>query len=83
VKWIFIAKVREIIVFIEVKPRNSLKFGEPELSVTKTKQSQIKKIAFAFLYEMELVDVQARFDVITILYSNRKLKKIKHFINAF
>src|SRR5512145_1525649 len=62
-----IAKDGEYLVFVEVKSRKNLEFGEPEYAVTKNKVNQIKKIAAAYLYEKNLSDVDCRFDVVAIL----------------
>ena len=39
-----IARDGEIIVFIEVKSRKNLNYGEPEFAVTKNKIEQLKKL---------------------------------------
>ena len=49
-----IAKEKDILVFVEVKTRKNLEFGPPELSITKNKQRQIRRIAEAYLYEKEI-----------------------------
>jgi putative endonuclease len=37
-------------VFVEVKTRKNLEYGEPEYAITKTKQKQIRKIAELYLF---------------------------------
>jgi putative endonuclease len=78
-----IAKEGDVFVFVEVKSRKNLNFGEPEYAVTKSKIEQIKKIANAYLYNANIVDVDCRFDVITILDDEFGKRKINHIINAF
>jgi putative endonuclease len=78
-----IAKDEDILVFVEVKTRNNLEFGPPELAVTKGKQTQIRKIASAYLYEKEIEDTICRIDVIAILFKDEKNPKINHIENAF
>lgn len=78
-----VAKDGDTLVFVEVKTRENLEFGPPELAVTKNKQRQIKKISEGYLYEKEITNTVCRIDVIAIL--NRKGYKpvINHIINAF
>ncbi len=78
-----IAKDKETLVFVEVKTRENLKFGPPELAITKKKQRQIKKIGEAYLYENNISDTQCRIDVIAILMERNKQPKLNHIINAF
>jgi putative endonuclease len=77
-----IAKDKDTICFVEVKTRYSERFGLPAEAVFRSKQRQISKAALVFLKEKNLLDKKARFDVISILYSedNPKLDLIK---NAF
>ncbi len=78
-----IAKDKDTLVFIEVKTRENLNFGPPELAVTKRKQQQIKKISEAYLYEHNFSDTESRIDVIAILLERNGKPKINHIINAF
>jgi TIGR00252 family protein len=78
-----IAKDGNILVFIEVKSRKNLNYGEPEYSVTKNKMNQIKKLANLYLYTHNILEVDCRFDVVTILEEIPGEKKINHLINAF
>jgi putative endonuclease len=78
-----IASDRETLVFIEVKTRNNLEFGPPELAVTKSKQRQIRKIAESYLFEKEIKDTDCRIDVIGILLIKNQDPHINHIVNAF
>jgi len=78
-----VAKDKDTLVFIEVKTRENLNFGPPELAVTKRKQQQIKKISEAYLYENNIFDTECRIDVIAILMERNKNPEINHIINAF
>ncbi|MFC2083484.1 YraN family protein [Bacteroidota bacterium] len=77
-----IAKDKEILVFIEVKTRNNLTFGPPELAITLNKQRQIKKIASSYLYSKNIDNTDCRIDVIGILIT-KKNPVINHIENAF
>ena len=67
-----------MIVFIEVKSAQSLKFGNPLLWVTRSKQLTIISMAKQYLYEHKMNTTRCRFDVIAVLQG-----KIKHLKNAF
>ena len=77
-----IACDKDTICFIEVKARYSDRFGLPSEAVLCHKQRQISKAALTFLKENNLLDKKARFDVVSVLYSeeNPKFDLIK---NAF
>lgn len=70
-------------VFIEVKSRKNLEFGEPEYAITKSKQRQIRKIAELYLFEKEIQELDCRFDVIAILFEDFNNPVINHYENAF
>ena len=78
-----IAKENNTLVFIEVKTRYNLEFGAPELAVTKSKQSQIRKMSEAYLYINEITDQECRIDVIAILLLGNNTPQINHIKNAF
>lgn len=68
--------------FVEVKTRNSLSYGEPQEAVSIFKQRQISKAALLFLKENHLLNTKARFDVVSIIYSD-KAPKFDLIKNAF
>jgi len=70
-------------VFVEVKTRKNLDFGEPEYAITKNKQQQVRRIAQLYLYENEIEELECRFDVIAILLENINSPEINHYVNAF
>lgn len=73
----------ECLVFVEVKTRNSLEFGDPAYAVNKKKIAQLKKIAELYLATKNIEDQDCRFDVITILLVDSENPQIEHYINAF
>ena len=70
-------------VFIEVKMKTNLEFGDPEYSVTKKKMGQVRRMATAYMFERDLGELECRFDVIAILKIPKQDIKIEHYINAF
>ncbi len=77
-----VAQDKDTLCFVEVKTRHSDRYGFPQEAVSGPKQRQISKVALAYLKENSLLDKRARFDVVSIIYSqdNPKLDLIK---NAF
>jgi putative endonuclease len=70
-------------VFVEVKTRQNLYFGEPEYAITKKKQQQVKKVAELYLYDKEIEQIDCRFDVVTILLEDEDKPVINYYENAF
>jgi putative endonuclease len=64
-----IADDQDTICFVEVKTRQSDKFGLPNESVLPSKQRQISKVAISYLKENNLLKKKARFDVVSIIYA--------------
>lgn len=73
-----IATDRDILVFVEVKFRQTDKFGLPREAVGIYKQNQIKKAATLYLQQNNLFEKEIRFDVVDILGD-----EITHLENAF
>ncbi len=61
-----IAEHLGVIVFVEVKPRTSKRFGYPEESVTSSKQAHLLASAQAYLQSHPHLDGDWRIDVIAI-----------------
>ncbi len=70
-------------VFVEVKTRQNLEYGEPEYAITKNKQKQIKKMAELYLFDKEILELGCRFDVVTVLLQGKGKPIINHYENAF
>lgn len=70
------------LVFVEVKARHSLQFGEPEESVGFTKESNLRKAAEGYCLERGLTDQFYRFDIVAIR-QNKNITVVKHLRNAF
>ena len=71
------------IVFIEVKSKRNIEYGEPVYSVTKNKMKQIKRMAELYFYDKEIAEAECRFDVVTVLLRGNQKPIIEHFVNAF
>ena len=77
-----IAKEKKTIVFVEVKSRQSVRYGNPKWAVTPKKQRKISMVALQYLKSIRQTDVRARFDVVAIT-SNRDEPQIEIVKNAF
>ena len=77
-----IASDKGTICFIEVKTRQSDRFGLPSEAISASKQRQISKVSLTFLKEKNLLDKKARFDVVSILYS-KNMPRLDLIQNAF
>ncbi len=76
-----IAKDGETLVVVEVKTRQSDDHGEPDLAVTRQKQTRLIYAANAYIFNNGL-DVSTRFDVISIFFNNGS-PVIDHIEDAF
>jgi putative endonuclease len=74
---------KNFLVFVEVKSRKNLEYGEPEYAITKNKIRQVKKMAEAYLYENEISEIDCRFDVVAVLFRSKIKPLINHYENAF
>jgi putative endonuclease len=70
-------------VFIEVKSKKNLEFGDPVYSVTKNKMKQIKRMAELYLYDKEIATIDCRFDVVAVFLRGNQKPIIEHYVNAF
>ena len=71
------------LVFVEVKTRTNLRFGEPKSSVTPIKQERIRYTARAFLYTHRITHRSIRFDVGELMIQGHGEVKFHHIRNAF
>lgn len=74
-----IARQGTYLVFVEVKYRSMVGFGEPQQAVDIRKQHKIRKVARDYCYLKHFpLDTPVRFDVVAILGESYKI-----FQNAF
>lgn len=77
-----IARENGVYCFVEVKFRNSSRFGLPQEAVSKSKQRQIIRAAMLFLKENLLFEQKMRFDVVSIMHSGN-LPQVQLIKGAF
>lgn len=77
-----IAELDGTIVFVEVKTRSSVDFGQPEEFVSYKKERQLEFASSVYI-EMKNHQDEIRFDIIAIVFENEHLYKINHIEDAF
>ena len=77
-----IAREGPVLVFVEVKARQTARYGNPKNAVTPAKQLKIANTALAYLKESGQLNRKARFDVVAIdaRYDPPEIEVVK---NAF
>lgn len=76
-----VARQDDTLVFVEVKARTNVMYGNPEDAVTKRKMHLLVLAADAYL-RCNALDCEVRFDVITITGTTKK-PYIRHYEHAF
>ena len=69
-------------VFVEVKSRCSVRFGDPREAVTAGKRKRLTRLAQWYLKGHRMENLSARFDVVAILWKGES-PEIKWIPNAF
>ncbi|MCS7176201.1 MAG: YraN family protein [Candidatus Kapabacteria bacterium] len=77
-----IAYEDEVLVFVEVKARSSLRFGLPEEALTQRKRRQLVQAARAYRQQHALAEVPCRFDVIAVELWHAP-PQLRHYKDAF
>lgn len=78
-----IARDENALVFVEVKTRTGCEKGLPEEAVNERKRRRYENIAATYLAQNDVVDMQVRFDIVSILVVAEDRALIRHHINAF
>lgn len=78
-----IADDKGVISFVEVRSKNSPRFGLPEETINKKKEAQISKAAMAYIKQYNLMDKSCRFDVVCIQGVDSPEPEIRLIKNAF
>ena len=78
---IVLDKINEILVFVEVKTRTSLKYGYAYEAVNIKKQRKILNCSQAYIKQNKYINFQPRFDIVEVYLSLNT--KINHIENAF
>ena len=76
-----IAREGDIIVFVEVKTRNTSLYGGPERALGSEKERNLVRTARSYLLKVGAEWSQARFDIVTVVATNPPV--ISHYRDAF
>ena len=76
-----IAQIEKQLVIVEVKTRNTSKFGDPEQSVSSKKQQLLAQATEAYLLNHDL-DLMVRYDIISII-KNQYKTEVTNLEDAF
>ncbi|MDG1046573.1 MAG: YraN family protein [Bacteroidia bacterium] len=76
-----IAQIDKQLVIVEVKTRNTSKYGDPEQSVSSKKQLLLTQATEAYLFNHDL-DLTVRYDIISIIKNQYKIE-VTHLEDAF
>ena len=79
---IAIDKKKQEMVFLEVKTRSNLKYGNPAEAVNEQKQRHIKQVMKYYLYKNYIKNMAIRVDVIEV-YLQKQNYKINHIKQIF
>jgi putative endonuclease len=71
------------LVFVEVKTRANEDFSPSESAITSAKKTRMLRAARYFLSTHQIEDRPFRFDVVTIVLSDKGRPQIRHYENAF
>lgn len=79
-----IAQEGEVLVFVEVKTRSSLKYGTPAEAVNFYKKRALKRAVDYYLLAHQAAHIPCRLDLITIILepTTSEVKKLEHFRNV-
>jgi putative endonuclease len=77
-----ICRIRDTVVFVEVKTRSTATLETPAEALTQRKQTKLIKSASLFLSQRKLWHVQSRFDLVSV-YLQTHHCQVDHVPNAF
>ncbi|MEO1099753.1 MAG: YraN family protein [Bacteroidota bacterium] len=76
-----ICRKDDLLVFVEVKTRSSIGFGQPEESVDEKKVAKVVEGAEAYIFQNDW-NMDIRFDIVSIVIKEGR-QKILHLEDAF
>ncbi len=77
-----IARKSGFVIFVEVKTRKGVSFGEPIEFVSLSQEKNLAEAAQAYV-EAEDIDDEIRFDIIGIVLRGNEVPKITHLADVF
>lgn len=71
------------VVFVEVKARSGVGYGDPAEAVDRRKRARLARVAEAYLQERGALERPCRFDVIAVRADSEGRLAVEHLIDAF
>ena len=78
-----VAREGNTVCFIEVKTRTSEILGHPFEAISRVKQQKLSRVGLAYLKKNGLMDAPARFDIVSVLTSERGSENVEILKDAF
>ena len=78
-----VARDKDTLVFVEVKTRSTLAFGNPADAVNEEKQKLVIRGAWDWMRRLGQSDIFYRFDIVEVVAQDGKLPEVNHIPNAF
>lgn len=75
-------ETKKELVFVEVKTRSSVKYGQPSEAVKKIKQKHIIEASKYYNYKYKVHNTPIRFDIIEV-FLNNSTYRVNHIEKAF
>jgi len=79
-----VAEDRGTLVFVEVKTRSTLEYGDPFESISPHKQRRLQRLALYYLATRRLADRPCRFDAVAVTVApDGRVQRLELLVNAF
>jgi putative endonuclease len=78
-----VARDRDTLVFVEVKTRSSVAFGNPADAVDEEKQKLVIRGAWDWMRRLGHPDIFYRFDIVEVIAQDGKPPEVNHIASAF
>ncbi len=79
-----VAEDRETIVFVEVKTRSTVEYGDPFESISPLKQRRLQRLAVYYLATRRLADRPCRFDAVAVTVTpDGRVQRLELLVHAF
>lgn len=76
-----VVKKDDMLIFVEVKTRMDTSLEDPSKAITKRKKRYLLEAANAYVLEKD-IDLEVRFDVITVLLDEHGAPTLQHYESA-
>ncbi len=79
-----VAEDRATLVFVEVKTRSTVEYGDPFESISPLKRRRLQRLAVYYLATRRLADRPCRFDAVAVTIApDGRVQRLELLVNAF